>query len=274
MKIQGDAVFNTAVLTVLSTLVGCGADDGEDFTVALGCNPSCTRGQVCRSQGSDEPPSCVAVELAPEWPSIQLVDPGAPGASFGASCAANADCQSGLCVDIDSEGQCSQRCLGFFGECPDGAQCEPAGAINVCVNGGGTALLSGARRVGAPCGQDTECASGACIENDSGRWCSQPCDISMNECPAGTTCQTEAERAYCLPPQPPQGAPLNCVGLNACFNDCTDGGDCSDQCIAWAADDAIVLLYEVYRCYGAAFCRTETQCFEACRDQIEACESN
>ncbi|MDB4953917.1 MAG: trypsin [Myxococcales bacterium] len=71
---------------------------------------------------------------------------------LGATCAANADCDSGQCALDGSSGKCSMGCtLGMASTCPAGFDCITAGAAGTCwpasTDGGGCCDAGGA---GAP----------------------------------------------------------------------------------------------------------------------------
>jgi hypothetical protein len=49
-------------------------------------------------------------------------DSGTGSAAIGAACAASSDCESGLCVTDDPNGQCEQACT-TKADCPTGSTC-------------------------------------------------------------------------------------------------------------------------------------------------------
>lgn len=54
---------------------------------------------------------------------------------------------------------------------------------------------------GVRCVEDQDCLSGVCVSDplSGGKFCSEPCDLANDACPAGHTCQTASGRPICLP---------------------------------------------------------------------------
>jgi MYXO-CTERM domain-containing protein len=83
-----------------------GATGSADITVTVGEDCGCAANEVC-IDGSCEP----------------------FGGGLGATCADNADCNSGLCGSDGAQRICTEVCDG---SCPSGFSCEPAGGVRVC----------------------------------------------------------------------------------------------------------------------------------------------
>ena len=101
-----------------------------------------------------------------------------------APCASGNDCRTGACL--------AQRCLGGCSVvaakgqwCPGGWGCNPVSD----GQGGYTlgCLAAGSGSVGAPCQDNTGCASGLCLDNPGycSRFCnSAPCPSAIPKCVA------------------------------------------------------------------------------------------
>jgi hypothetical protein len=122
-----------------------------------------------------------------------------PGGSL-APCSENRDCDSGFCVEGPNGNICTQTCM--FGECPPDFLC--AGIVNtypdvvfVC--------LPKFSRVCQPCTTDTQCGGGKCIAMGDGNYCSVPCQVGGDACPAPYECvaadpNDENSGGFCVPP--------------------------------------------------------------------------
>lgn len=110
--------------------------------------------------------------------------PGAAGAGRdGAACATDTDCASLLCLDPgDGDRRCLAACQSGAGTCPVNEVCvNRDGECGGCVDG---ALVSGGRRLGEPCGADSECEAGRCVDAA----CATACETDA-ACPSGYRCE-------------------------------------------------------------------------------------
>jgi hypothetical protein len=127
------------------------------------------------------------------------------------------DCGAGLFCDLSGPSpHCATipptGCLGMTGACGAGMRCNPS--TNMCE-----ALLP----LGAACGTDSDCETGACFEaaalsydgTGTGRVCSSPC-CATADCGGGGVCRVTARGARgCVP-----------VGGNDAAGACGDDRDC------------------------------------------------
>jgi hypothetical protein len=107
---------------------------------------------------------------------------------LGDVCSEFSGCQSDLCLDITDDGLppfCSTQCSGS--ECPEGMVCRATTAgISVC----GFDAAPPARRVGADCRFDLDCATSLCLDLEGDAWgkfCSGPCQADR-DCPPAMFC--------------------------------------------------------------------------------------
>ena len=105
---------------------------------------------------------------------------------FGEPCGANADCESGYCVEGPVGSVCTQPCLE---ECPEDYACKGlqndlgADLIFLCVPIGGVLC--------EPCSDELQCNGGRCVRIEDKGACTIECSTS-DDCPTGSVC-TEAE---------------------------------------------------------------------------------
>jgi hypothetical protein len=105
----------------------------------------------------------------------------------GCSCASNAGCDTGLCLDTPDGKQCAQKCSGSG--CPLGLTCAEVTAgtdiLQVCVPAAG--------RYCNPCLTSADCTAlaipgAACVDyGDAGKFCGIPCKAKQ-DCPASAEC--------------------------------------------------------------------------------------
>lgn len=168
-------------------------------------NPGCIRHEDC-----DEGERCDAVTGACVL--------GAPtGDALGAPCVDDLDCLSGLCAQLVAGGVCTQACDGLQPRavaCPDGFICD-GDAVGVCGTGLCLVGRPGDASLGAPCEEDSDCASSMC----DGAVCATPCDPDgVDNCPNGFVCEP-GQAAGCGACKPPLA-----LGARCRFNeDCRDG---------------------------------------------------
>ncbi len=135
-----------------------------------------------------------------------------------ANCAANGDCQSGLCMKQAGAqvGQCKQKCTSSS-QCANGLSC-------VAQAGGYSACLPSAAKsaTGSACTDGTECTKALCLGDGSQNFCSDYCTVgSASTCPCGMVCSdVGGVGQVCIP-----GKKVQCVA---------SGGSCSDssECVA------------------------------------------
>ncbi len=186
--------------------------------------PGCVRHEDC---GADQ--RCDAVSGA--------CVAGAPsGDALGAPCVDDLDCLSGLCAQLPTGNVCTEACDGLQPRsvaCPAGFICN-GDAVGVCGTGLCLAGRPGDASLGAPCEEDSDCASSMCDQ----QVCATPCDPALiGGCPNGFVCEP-GQAAACGACKPPLA-----LGARCRFNeDCSDGfcvtnvnaetGACARQCDA------------------------------------------
>lgn len=148
---------------------------------------------ACKGMGHD-----MRVDVFKSWVETLTVTPG----GYGAPCAADADCTTGLCAPnpIDA---CVKRCEADCGsdQC---VQLQYPGFTQdpICYPGTG-----GSKQFGAPCDLYGECAGGYCMAVEGfGGVCTRDCDT--DPCPANFECKTYTFGKVCEPDAswtPPQG---------------------------------------------------------------------
>lgn len=139
------------------------------------------------------------------------------GDVLGAPCVDDLDCLSGSCAQLTTGGVCTQACDGLAPRavaCPSGFLCD-GDAVGVCGTGLCLAGRPGDASLGAPCEEDSDCASSMC----DGGVCATPCDpLVEGGCPSNFVCEPgqAAGCGACKPPLP--------LGARCRFNeDCADG---------------------------------------------------
>lgn len=112
-------------------------------------------------------------------------------------CAAPNQCTTGICVAETCRPACSDELT-----CSTIESCASLGSISYCE--------STASPFGVACTTGIECASRACllIEGTHQGTCTRPCDVSVPDCPSGTTCLEVDGSPYCRPPVP--ATPASC----------------------------------------------------------------
>ncbi|MEM9190776.1 MAG: MXAN_6577-like cysteine-rich protein [Myxococcota bacterium] len=155
-----------------------------------------------------------------------------PG-EVGGRCARNADCTTGLCLEI---GRCTEECTDSR-MCPNGWECDAlagAGLVCLCEPNAPEELCNGVDDncdgivdVGASCEPGLVCDGGSCRCPPAER-CNDECVDRMtdarhcgtcgNACPGGQACEAGA----CV---------LNCSGdATRCGNSCVDTGSDASHC--------------------------------------------
>ena len=108
-------------------------------------------------------------------------------------CRDDDDCgEREVCVTIDDEPACVLPC----------DLSNPCDGDQVCIDHDGTGVcepIRGDLVVGEPCGNDTECASGACAIEPGGPVCVMDCTAGQS-CLSGTRCLQSGPRLLCLSP--------------------------------------------------------------------------
>lgn len=216
-----------------------------DNPVVCGDTPS---GQVCTRPCDPVRPltSCATAENSFGGPTpVQLPTPGlcvstggcegtclALGAgdlAFEEPCTDDAQCATGACIDPgDGEPRCLQPCEGDAGQCATGEVCAAgAGSCGACVD---ESLVSGARGLGEPCGNGSDCASGICVDRVCSRACVNDVDCSGTFHCAGSVCR----------PGPAGDQGDLCSGDDACLagRDCVgDPSICAIPCTESCPED-------------------------------------
>ncbi len=215
-------------------------DFGNDdlFCAALCQSDGDCNGWSCRDLGDGGPPVCV--------PPVD--DPGPAAQPFGATCAQDAECESGRCSVADGAGICTTNCSEFFGQpCTGDAVCvdvSPQG-WTICVprcssdaecNGWRCGATTEGTQVCVPpsvapapevddvgnlCINDDMCDSGTCLRASTGGqpgYCTQEC-TGTGVCGRApflgeiVACVEQAERAFCFIAC---DSNLDCVGVTTC----------------------------------------------------------
>ncbi|MEE2643971.1 MAG: MopE-related protein, partial [Myxococcota bacterium] len=120
--------------------------------------------------------------------------------AFGELCEENSDCESSWCVPANaSESLCSRLC-GEGAECPSGWGCRAVNNTGVDIT---YICVPQDDRLCRPCGADTDCPSGRCVELDGLSVCASDCAEDA-DCPDGYSCglepgADESVSAQCLP---------------------------------------------------------------------------
>jgi len=119
-----------------------------------------------------------------------------PGGGFGAACQANADCESGWCVESAAGYVCTNECLEA---CPTDFDCKSVQNAKGDVT---FLCLPRLQKLCVPCLEDFQCNGGACLVIDGSEQCASGCDAD-DDCPQGYACTADATGAksgsYCQP---------------------------------------------------------------------------
>jgi len=152
----------------------CAEVEGERICTA-DCDPGapadgCGDGAYCRQAACGEG-SCVA---------------GAAGeTAAGESCESDVECASLRCAE---QGVCAEPCAAGAGQCAPGQVCSAPGCDRgLCIDA--DVAPDAPRGLGEPCGSDGDCAAGACVDGDFGKYCSAAC--AEGACPAGYHCEAD-----------------------------------------------------------------------------------
>ncbi|MCB9740798.1 MAG: hypothetical protein H6747_16150, partial [Deltaproteobacteria bacterium] len=153
---------------------------------------------------------------------------------FGKPCKADADCQSGYCVQGYNGFVCTQTCDGGAA-CPAGHACS-----KVKLGDGSFAFLCLAQvsKLCHPCQGDIDCSGGRCVEQGGEKFCAPGCGFGLPGCPDSHECESvtttagEAPELLCMPKSgscncsaKTQGlyracaqsaGPLTCYGVEIC----------------------------------------------------------
>lgn len=175
---------------------------------------------------------------------------GAPmGDALGAPCVDNLDCLSGSCAQLSTGGVCTQACDGLAPRavaCPAGFFCD-GDAVGVCGTGLCLAGRPGDASLGAPCEEDSDCASSMC---DSGV-CATPCDPdTLGGCPNGFVCEP-GQASGCGACKPPLELGARCRYNEDCAdslcvtNEGAETGACAALC---NPDEGRAACPEGFRC--------------------------
>ncbi len=106
----------------------------------------------------------------------------------GESCNEDSDCESAWCVEVDGQRECRHSCTDAT-DCADAEVCRVVGEFVAPQLACAPAL--GEQAGGAPCLDDSDCASALCLRF----LCARPC----GDCPVGQHCQPqEVERSGAL----------------------------------------------------------------------------
>ncbi len=163
-------------------------------------------------------------------------------------CTSDSECLSLFCNDPgDGRRRCLTPCQNDMGACFAGEVCAAGpGACGACVPAN---LVRGLPRgIGEPCGADTECASGSCLQDESGlRYCSRSCD-ETNTCITGFHCREGLCRV---------GAP---GGIGESCQDTTNSTDCAGGASCAQRGDT---RWCTTQCSGSQPCPEDFDCIDA-----------
>ena len=143
---------------------------------------------------------------------------------YGEACEGGAACESGICVDVDGRGRCSQDCAAA--PCPGRDECLPVGEARLCKP---SPAPTGCTRScqGKGCGPDgcggtcgtcfggQSCSAGVCKSASAGCHCS--CSCRCSRCSATVTCNANVSCAA-------GGCEGSCTGL--CLKTCNRDPNC------------------------------------------------
>jgi hypothetical protein len=171
------------------------------------------------------------------------------GDALGAPCVDDLDCLSGLCAQLTTGAVCTEACDGLLPRavaCPSGFLCD-GDAVGVCGTGLCLAGRPGDASLGAPCEEDSDCASSMC----DGGVCATPCDPDVaGGCPNSFVCEP-GQASGCGACKPPLS-----LGARCRFNeDCADG-----LCVTNAGAEPGVCASLCDPSEGRAACPTGFRC--------------
>jgi hypothetical protein len=180
----GKGIGQTCFSSMECTTQICWSASGSAVCLAPCLQGMCAAGFVCNT-GSPYGSVCISQE-----------------GSFpvGASCTANEQCGSKVCI----AGLCREACLVLAPACPAGFGCIP---LNDGPEGG--CITPGAAKEGAACNSDFECVTLLCVDDGKGRKCRVPCDSAKPVCGSNRQCGPVQEltgMSVCLP-KPTQEEP-------------------------------------------------------------------
>ncbi|MBM4352847.1 MAG: matrixin family metalloprotease [Deltaproteobacteria bacterium] len=168
----------------------------------------------------------------------------------GASCTANEQCASKVCV----ASVCREACNVLSPTCPEGLGCMP---LNADDEGG--CVVPGASKEGAACSSDFECATLLCVDDGDKRRCRMPCDPAKPICGSNRQCTGVEELSglsVCLP-KPTDGTPSTPGDGNAApvasKGGCGAGPDSAGAPLPWGS---VLLLAAMLFLAGTVRART------------------
>ncbi len=245
------------VCLLLALTVGSGCGSGvtssvEDLPAGADVSPADTLASDFRVPPSDLSDRFSAGEGV--LPDSSRIPPG-----FGNPCASNADCESGLCVEVgEGESVCTIPCVE---ECPKDWLCKgietPPDWTFICVPPGGNACK--------PCDADSDCLykGDLCLPvGASGTFCALDC-AGGEPCPEHYTCAD---------------VPLESGTARQCL---PDTGSCICSFGIDGAAEACSVTNELGKCFGERFCNgaagwsecnAKTPAAETCDGTDEDCD--
>jgi MYXO-CTERM domain-containing protein len=206
---------------------------GGECETAENCCSSLCSGGVCTQtcdwlRPGDSCPSGFYCEI--EECGVGVCKPGRlGGAGRGTACEMHGECSTGYCAATGGPTTCQTACdPDGLNTCPDDWSCTRIGAS-------GCGLCScQLGRLGDPCAERGDCASGLCARNEI---CTRRCNDASNPCPAGYGCLEAGDVSICWPDDGAFGAECaedddctdgRCVN-EACTRDCDTDCDCPDR---------------------------------------------
>ncbi|MBP46489.1 MAG: hypothetical protein CMH53_00960 [Myxococcales bacterium] len=182
-------------------------------------NPACPSGYSCTSINQNT--------------SVCLPSASGSKKGNGDTCQDSSECASGLCIGSGNSGTCLQPCTTNQ-QCPAGYGCASL------QSGGGACIKLGDKKIGEPCNQASQCASGACYNLGKGNVCTDQCQSSV-DCPCGFECDSfQGGAKLCV-----AGAKLACLSNGEqcatdaeCKSDLCLQGKCVESCSIYAGSKA------------------------------------
>ena len=149
-----------------------------------------------------------------------------PGAAvkkgYGAPCAKNTECSSGVCLSTGGGVFCSASCDSTA--CPNNDKCLALkSGGKACLPGSG---VEGTLTFGKACDSNSECKSKLCAVIPGGRFCTRTCTPGKaGDCPAGHLCSASGGQSVCLPGAKKKKLGASCKRNDDCALDlCASGG--------------------------------------------------
>ena len=219
-KVAGDACASSYEC---STNFCNPAPDGSGMTCRVACTvggPACPDGQACWASAYSSAGGCYPSSIVPQ-----------PKKVLGAECAAQGECESGLCYAAPNDvARCLRPCDIASPVCYVGYYCMDMG------NGSGAcAPGDGKKAAGLECAGNAECSSQWCVGlvTDGKSWCRTSCDLTTWVCDTGFACVSfgSTDFGVCMPSNGKKAAGESCTANSDCISTmCRDFGTAGSMC--------------------------------------------